>query len=208
MLRKLEKGVSAQKSHPSLDIPPPQTPFPVSDSRSVPAFHSRYSPRDVYARPHAHSPYTTPAAAHPFPPFHPPSDRYSHRPSPSPAPMDADMDNNDNDNEDEDEEDKDVDDTMYPAPMVEREGRRQSFFGTVLTRDDSSKPPPPQKTQSPIQQIPPPTPSIPRQAAQRDPPPTSAPRGPPGDVTNLMDDADVGRLFEMVSHSHSLSCTL
>ncbi|KAF8590020.1 hypothetical protein K439DRAFT_1331316 [Ramaria rubella] len=35
--------------------------------------------------------------------------------------------------DDDSEDDKDPEDAMYPAKMVEREGRRQSFFGTVLT---------------------------------------------------------------------------
>ncbi|KAF8511146.1 hypothetical protein BU17DRAFT_54837 [Hysterangium stoloniferum] len=114
MLRKLEKGnggAAAQKlkSHEPLDIPT-QTPFPVSDSRSAPPpesspYQSRYSP-----------PVYVPSQPHP-----PPQSVSS-----SPQSFRSHM-------EDDDDYDERDEETIYPAKMVEREGRRHSYFGTVLT---------------------------------------------------------------------------
>lgn len=207
MLRKLEKGVSVQKANPSsLDLPAPQTPFPVSDSRSAPldaALQSRYSPRDVYNAPRPPSSSTFSRSSFPRLSAAYAPTRYPLRATESPAPMDG----------DQEDEDKDVEDTMYPAPMVEREGRRQSFFGTVLTRSDDAAKPPPRKTQSPAQtQHPEPPPASPQRqaAAQRDvapgvspPRPSAAPAFDDPVSAGIITEAELVPLFEMVRPSRA-----
>lgn len=123
LLRRLEKGLNSAKPKLQSDSTI-SSPYPLSDSRTSPSDVTHYSGMlrgESYGSFHTHFP------SNELPPLNLPSNFQGNGNPPSShgSQVTMEMDDDDDDNEP-------GDDGMFPAKLIKRENKRNSFFRTIL----------------------------------------------------------------------------